>query len=46
MKYSIQLIEKYLNTKNKIFLFNLRMNDIKNTMKIMWNVKKKYENKI
>ena len=40
MKYSIQLIEKYLNTKNKIFLFNLRMNDIKNTMKIMWNVKK------
>ncbi len=45
MKCSIQLIEKYLNTKNKSLLFNFRMSDIKNTMKIMWNVKKKYENK-
>lgn len=45
MKYSIELIEKYLNTKDKSFLFNYRLIDIKNTMKIMWNVKKKYENK-
>ena len=45
MENSIQIIAKYLKTKNKSCLVNYRMSDIKKTMKIIWEVKKKYENK-
>lgn len=46
MKNSISMISKFLKLKKKSVLLNYRLQDIKNTMKTMWEVQKKYENQL
>jgi len=45
MQNAINLITKYLKTKNNNIIENYTIDKSENTMKLIWDVKKKYENK-